>query len=431
MATEPKSLQDVIKRLPKDSFLANYVDMMSVLETSLVYDFWCGMFCLSNAVTRNAVIDRPRAPVRLNLYMILTAESGTTRKSTAVNTVARIMEQFNERTGTRISIINTKTTPERLEQVLSVSSKEQGTAHFSFIVSELVTALGSERYNIAMPGLLTDLFDSPAIRRTTGTVSSGSQELRNVYGTFLSASTPSWLTRAINPDVIEGGFTSRVFFIISDAPKQRVAWPTRRDDDGEQSLVEQLVGVYNDFTGGRRGTEYKVQLTEGAHAKFSQWYTTRELGIDPFTSSFDAREDGHILKVAGLLAVNRGSGVIDYDDIVDSIYLVQCTVKQQSTELLSYQVNNVIVDTLEKLRNTIIQHPTGIKHGELLRKMQTVAKAKRVNIILDVMHHLAMVKKFEYGHMAQGRPGIMWTGTPALKSADYLQVMMENLEGEA
>lgn len=422
---------DIIKSLPKDSFLARYIDMMSVLETSLVYDFWCAMFCLSNAVGRSVVVDRPRAPVRLNLYVILTAESGVTRKSTAVNTAARIMEKFNERTGNRISLINTKTTPERLEQVLSVSSTKVGSACFSFIVSELVTALGSERYNLSMPGLLTDLFDSPTIRRTTGTVSGGSQELRNVYGTFLSASTPSWLTRAINPDVIEGGFTSRVFFVISDAPKQRVAWPSRRDDESEEQLVDQLVGIYDGIRSQltARSPEAKFVLDQAALKSFQEWYETRELGIDPFTSSFDAREDGHILKTAALLTINRNSGVIGAGDIRDALILITETVKQRSVELLSYQVNNALIDALERIRSVLLQQPTGTKHGELLRKIQTVAKAKRANVILDTMHHLGMVKKFAYGHTAQGRPGVMWTPQPALKSADYMKIMLENLEG--
>lgn len=428
------SLEAVIASLPPDSFVARYVKNQDMLETSLVYDFWCAMFCLSNAATRWCVVDRPRAPVRLNLYIILTAESGVTRKSTAVGTAARIMEAFNDRIDGRITIINTKTTPERLEQVLSQSSQRHNDSHFSFVVSELVTALGSERYNLAMPGLLTDLFDSPAVRRTTGTVSGGSQELRNVYGTFLSASTPSWLTRAINPDVIEGGFTSRVFFVISDAPKQRVSWPQRRDDEGERKLVEQLVGIYNDlrptaFEQRNTGGERRFVLTEGAHQIFDQWYRSREMGVDPFSASFDAREDGHVLKTAALFAVNRNSGYIDIDDIHSALTIIDKTVKQKSVELLSYQVNNVLIDLIEKTRTVLLQNPSGVKHSDMIRRLQTLAKAKRIVVVLDVMHTLNMVRKFEYSHPGSGRPGVMWSATASLKSADFLQVMLENLEG--
>lgn len=392
------------------------------------------MFCLSNAVGRLAMVDRPRAPVRLNLYLILTAESGVTRKSTAVNTAMRIMEKFNARVGEPINIIHTRTTPERLEEVLGNSSKQCGTAHFSFIVSELVTALGSERYNLAMPGLLTDLFDSPDIRRTTGTKSGGSSTLHNVYGTFLSASTPSWLTRAINPDVIEGGFTSRVFFIISEEPKQRVAWPKKRDGDIEQELVNQLVELHQGFriTSGVLSDEHtrRFVLTPTAGEVFNDWYNTRQLGVDPFSASFDAREDGHILKCAALLAINAGRGVINHTDISNSIALIDQTVKQKSVELLSYQVNNQLIDAIERTRTVLLQNPTGTKHSELVRRLQSVAKAKRLTVILDTMHTLRMVQKFEYSHTAQGRPGIMWRATTSLKSAEFMQIMLDNLTGE-
>lgn len=428
---EGRSLESIISQLPTESFIARYMDMQSVLETPLVYDFWSAMFCLSNAVGRNALVDRPRAPVRLNLYLILVAESGVTRKSTAVNTAQRIMEKFNDCVQSSINIIHTRTTPERLEEVLAQSSTQAGEAHFAFIVSELVTALGAERYNLAMPGLLTDLFDSPELRRTTGTKSSGTQVLRRVYGTFLSASTPSWLTRAINPDVIEGGFTSRVFFIISEQPKQRVAWPKQRDEDLEGILVNQLVELRQEFIGDSSEHQRRFVLTPEASSVFTNWYNTRQLGVDPFSASFDAREDGHILKCAALLSINAGRGIITADDIHNSIALIDQTVKQKSVELLSYQVNNQLIDTIEKLRTLLIQNPTGVKHSEIVRRLQTQAKAKRLTVILDTMHHLKMVRKFEYGHNAQGRPGIMWSATTSLKSAKFLEIMLENLTGDA
>jgi hypothetical protein len=428
------SLEKFIADLPPDSFIARYIEMQSVLETPLVYDLWTAMFCLSNAVGRSALVDRPRAPVRLNLYLILTAESGVTRKSTAVNTAMRIMEKFNDATGQSINLIHTRTTPERLEQVLADRSDQGGSAHFAFVVSELVTALGSERYNLAMPGLLTDLFDSPEIRRTTGSVSRGPQTLRRVYGTFLSASTPSWLTRAINPDVIEGGFTSRVFFIISEEPKQRVAWPRLSDQNQESWLVSELVRIREGFSLSKRelddDKQHRFVLSPDAHRVFTKWYATRQLGVDPFSASFDAREDGHILKCAALLAINGGRGRIDDCDIKSAIAIIDETVKQKSVELLSYQINNVLIDAIEKVRTVLLQNPTGTKHSDMVRRLQAVAKAKRLTTILDTMHALGMVKKFAYTHTAQGRPGVMWTPQPALKSAEFLQIMLENLTGE-
>jgi hypothetical protein len=429
-------LEDVIKWLSPDSFMRRYIDRQSGLETSLVYDFHCGLFCLSNAATRFCIVDRPQAPVFLNLYIILTAESGVTRKSTSVSTVATIMDKFNDRIAGKINIVHTKTTPERLENILAASSAHDGYAHFAFIVSELVTALGAERYNMAMPGLLTDLYDSPESRRTSGTISRGSVDLRNVYGTFLSASTPTWLTKAINPDVIEGGFASRVFFIVSDHPKQRVAWPRPYSEEADDELADQLADIYYKLIPNHREQKWgrevrRFGLTQSALDEFRQWYDRREFGVDAYTTSFDAREDAHLLKLAALFAINEGHGVIDILDIRAARFVIAETVKRKAVELLAYQVNNVVIDAIEKLRTLLVQNPEGIKHSEIVKRMQGIAKAKRVTVILDLMHALGMVRKWQYGHLAQGRPGISWSPQPALKSSDFLQIMLENLEGAA
>lgn len=428
-----KSLATILKEsIPPGSFIATYLEMMSTQETPLAYDLWCALWCLSNAGTRWAVVDRPRAPVRLNTYIILAAESGVTRKSTAVNTAVRIVADFIDRSGAAIELINTKTTPERLDQILDERSKEYGHAHFAFGVSELVTALGSERYNLAMPGLLTDLYDSPTERRTTGTIARGATAAQRVYGTFLSASTPSWLMRAINPDVIEGGFTSRCYFIVQEDRKQVVAWPTGTDRDFEGELAERLCTVYNSFMPPRLAQfteDRRFQVQPDGLEAFKSWYNDRKLSHDPFLSSFEAREDSHILKVAALLAINAERGYITGKEIETARWLIK-DVKETSSELLSYGASHEVITVIEKVREQLLRAGTeGIKHRDLLVKCANITKSKRLAVILNVMHRLEMVKRFEYKGET-GRPGTLWVGSMQLASADFLKMMMEEMQGE-
>lgn len=211
--------------VPRNTFIGQYMDYMSSVETAYDYDFWCAVWLMSLALGRDVIVARPRAKVYMNWYIILVAESGVTRKSTGVRAAQRIALSFIERSPSEISLIQNKSTPEGLELLLQRMSNEHGYAHAAISIDEMVRFLGRERYAMELPGLLTDLYDAPEFRTGGGTVSRGPVVLRNVYLSFISASTPSWLGRAINPDIIEGGFTSRTVFVCSEKRKRKVSWP--------------------------------------------------------------------------------------------------------------------------------------------------------------------------------------------------------------
>lgn len=77
--------------VPEGSFISNYLAYTADNETPLYYDFWCAIWCLSSSVGRSTVVARPRAPVFLNHYIVLIAESATTRKSTAVRLAEKLL----------------------------------------------------------------------------------------------------------------------------------------------------------------------------------------------------------------------------------------------------------------------------------------------------------------------------------------------------
>ena len=96
------------KLVPKDSFIGQYMEYMSVVETAESYDFWCALWAIGVGCGRTVFVDRPNSPVFLNWYIILAAESGTTRKSTAINSIRKIVNETHP-------IITGKTSPENLD----------------------------------------------------------------------------------------------------------------------------------------------------------------------------------------------------------------------------------------------------------------------------------------------------------------------------
>ena len=162
--------EEFLASVQSGTFLSDYMTFMEPQETPYAYDFWSGLWLLGLALGRDCVVSRPRAPVYMNWYMLLVAESGVTRKSTSVKFATKIARMFIERMDDEMTLIESKTTPEQLESTLNDLTKDYGYAHVAISISELVTFLGRERYSMQMPGLLTDLYDSPRIRSGPGTI---------------------------------------------------------------------------------------------------------------------------------------------------------------------------------------------------------------------------------------------------------------------
>ena len=408
------------------TFLADYMDYMDAQETARLYDFWTGMWLLGNACGRSAYVDRPRAPVFLNWYVILVAESGITRKSTAVRIATNIARDLNGRIDQPFHLIQTKITPEMLEWRLHELSKENGYAHVAVSISELVTLLGKERYAQSMPGLLTDLYDADKHRAGGGTVGKGTRDAHNVYVSVLSASTPTWLQRAVNPDVVEGGFTSRTLFVVSDQPKRRIPWPEELTDGDQlgERLVTHLEQVRLDAL--RHGG---ITLSDGAMRNLTNWYKHRKLSRDAFRGSFESREDAHVLRAAACLSANDRRWLIESNDVRTAIRLIS-EVKELGSDLFEGSVtHSKYIAGIDRMRTLLISAGmSGIAQQRLTTACQHYLKAPDVVTLLEIMHELGMVQRFEVKLGTRGRPKTIWRATNSISEGGAVERVLQEVE---
>jgi len=362
---------------------------MSYVETAESYDFWCALWALSVGVGRAVYVDRPGIPVYLNMYVILAAESGVTRKTTSVQSISRIVRESH-------SLIAGKLSPAGLELYLHDASKEEGNAIATFAVSELVTILGREGHMATMPGLLTDLYDCEENRTTPGNISQLDGVIqRNVYVNFLSASTPTWLVTAINPSVIEGGFTSRVIFVVDERRKRIIAWPVERDQEEYSRLLRKYTNVTSPLREG-----LPIQINGAALTKFTRWYRSRASHTDPFTASFEAREDDHVLKVAAILSINDGTLELQATHITKAIKII-ADIKDRAWKLFGGDFSHKarITSAIGKVRELLIDAGgDGIGHSALQQKIVRYADAKDYRLLISILHECGMIQIFKLKH---------------------------------
>jgi hypothetical protein len=371
--------------VPPDSFIGQYMEYMSYVETAESYDFWCALWAIGTGVGRGVYVDRPNSPVYCNWYIILAAEAGTTRKSTAISSILDVVRGVG-------SVLTGKTSPESLELYLHDSTAEGGTARAHFAVSELVTILGREGYMSTMPGLLTDLYDCQKLRTSPGTLQMGELIQKDVYVTFLSASTPSWLVTAINPSVIEGGFTSRVVFVVDDNRKRSIAWPKKREGGHLGEVRDRFESTIATAKG-----DGPINITEGGLKKFTNWYNTRASHTDPFRSGFEAREDDHLLRIAGCLAINDGTGEIQSRHIGHGSKLIS-QVKDGSFRLFGgdFSYRAKLVAAIERVRDILLAAGNdGVMHNDLHSKVQRNLDAQELKTLMTIMHECGMIQIFK------------------------------------
>lgn len=424
MSRDRQSRVRYAKLVPPLSFIGRYLTFCLPSETPVSYDFFTACWLLSVALGRGVIVDRPLAPVHLNLYCVLVAESGITRKSTAVRRAVGFARGL---CGDANLLIESRITPEKLELDLALQSLEHEQAYATIAIDELVKFLGKERYVEAMPTLLTDLYDSPHLRTGGGTLVRGRTTLRNVFVNFLSASTPSWLLRAVNPDVIEGGFTSRVLFIVAEEPKRSAPWP---EDLGEEANELQRSDL-------RTALEYvkttasrvpRINISLGGRKKFEAWYRSRPTKRDTFRASFQSREDAHVLRLGALLCVNDGTWELQASHIAAAIKIVTEVREDGASIFEGTGTNSRLVLGVDALRDKLLAAGLGgCKQGELTKGLQRLMNAQEIKTALDIMHDLQMVQRFDGVQVGRGRPVTMWRATQALLSGKALDAVIERV----
>lgn len=395
----------------KGSFLEAWLSHCSSGETPLLYDFFTGLWLLSLACGRNCVIDRPRAPVFLNQYLVLVAESGVTRKSTSVREAKGVAQAFLNRTGQKWTTIETRASVPSIEEKMALEGKAM------FVVSELVTLAG-KTMALELPAFLTDIYDCPKERRSTGTIERGEVVMSDVFPMFLSASTPTWLMQAVNPALIAGGFTSRCYFLIAEKRKRCVAWG--KEGGSIDKLVDMLEHVW-----GRALSYGDIALTEAAIKKFKRWYNSRTESLDDYRRSFESREDAHVLRFAALLAANDGTWRIQPSHIHHAIILAE-TLKEHGASLFAPVTKNMrLIRAIEHVRQLLIAAGEfGLAQTAIQRSVHRKLGREEVHFLMTIMHEMRLVQKFTVP-VRKGKAKTVWRALPALQEQNAMATMLE------
>jgi hypothetical protein len=287
-------------------------------------------------------------------------------------------------------LIQNKTTPEKLWTMMANQSGERGKSHVVINVSELVTFFGKEGYSLGMPILLTDLYDCPTKREGGGSVNYGTLPLLNPFITFIGGSTPSWLVRAINPDVIEGGFTSRVIFVSSEHRKKLIFWPDSVHQPSIKAAKEYLNAIRE------HAAKLKtIQPDEEAKKFLDAWYRTRNYSAETYIRSFESREDSHVLRLAGTLALSQLKSSIGISEVELALHAISRAKKSGSRVFKQAAFDLKLTNGLDKIREVLLKRGlNGIKNWELYVQCKYFFSNSEYNGVMEILVDIGAVKQY-------------------------------------
>ncbi len=363
---------DFSRFMPKEGFVRKYLDFTEISEAPGSYHFWTAMTLLSIAVQRQAWFSKGIYRIYPNLYIVLVAPTGKCRKTGAIRTGEDIAHNLDY-----VNIIADKTTPEALLEALMDGSAPKIKANPSGVggqatpvdsmgfirAKEMSTFLNKATYSNGMITILTDLFDCPD-KFKYRTRTKQLVELDNVFITMIAATTPEWLATNLPEAAFEGGFMSRVIWVVKH-------WRDRLrplEDEPDASLMKELVVMLNYINRHHRGA---MTFAPDAKTWYIKWYTSMALmaSDNEKMSGFHERLPDTVIKVAMLLQASEGQG----DMILRLPYLKTAEKIMRWTQERMYRAFEATelsrMGQLQRRVNSILDHYGEISRRDVLRKV--------------------------------------------------------------
>lgn len=335
-------------------FIKAYLEYTDNHEASEHLRTWISISVLAGALQRRAWYDFDYYRLYPNLYIIVVGKSGLVKKSTAMGIGVDLLRDLN------IPIMSERVTATSLIREIKASQtwfeidkKKINQAAVYAYASELKASFGSHVSSVSE--LLTDFYDCNPHDSSKPWVNKSSRDKTAIYGpclNLLAGTTPKWLTRMIPADDMEGGFASRILFVVENQSDKVVAWPELTDDRRKMRhyLVHDLKRIQEKCVG-------RVRVSTKARELFTAWYENHmkvevPKNDDPKFSGYLGRKGDTIRKLALLRACSLSEDmVVDHEHIIWACEMAEKLEKNMFSAIQVFKEEDTMHDILEYVRS--------------------------------------------------------------------------------
>lgn len=284
------------------NWLDSYMKYTEDTESSPMFHKWVGISMVAGCLRKKTWLALGRIKTFPNLYVVLVAEPGVSRKSQAISYGIDILSKLTE-----VKCSADAITKEALIQDLEASGVDEYIpgcqeifkhSSLNIISKEFESFLGQRGENTKMLVMLTDLYDSQELPWKYRTKNSGNSTIPSVFINLLGATTPESLASCLPPSAIGGGLTSRIIFVWSPFKTKKVPIPTM--NDALLALKEELVidlTIISRIIG-------PYEMSDEAKQKWIDWYMAYDetsisrICTDPAFNGWYSRKPMFLQKLA-------------------------------------------------------------------------------------------------------------------------------------
>lgn len=305
------------------SFIEAFLDYSNNVGAPHKFLLWSAISGIAAALERKTWLSFNGLQVIYpNMYIMLVADSGIARKSTATRALMEIVYEVDniKHMSTQLSAASlveqlVEAGNEKTFEILGIKYKNSSLYAYA---SEAKVTIGDQKGLSGIQELLTDFYDcgTPNIWSVSKgwskkTLSGGHHTVFNPCLNMLACSTPLWLNEAIGKSGIEGGFASRVIFV--NQKERENASPGWLDDSDERSTKSAKTKklLIEDLT--------KISQLQGKFRTESGWKETyneiqaeinKKIDLGGDMKSYYSRKMWHMLKLSQILAADQNDDLI-------------------------------------------------------------------------------------------------------------------------
>lgn len=395
------------------NFLDSYLAYTEGHESTVRVRKWCCLSIIAAALERRVWIDRGYYTLFPNLYTFIIGRSGLVKKSTSTAIAVNLLRELPA-----IRIMSEKLSATALIHQLSKSGKKyfyknqkiNQSPLFAY-ASELSVFMTEVWGNITE--LLTTFYDCQPNDSTKPwvykTMAHSEMQIFGPCLNILGASTKAWLKKCIPRSEMEGGFTSRIIFVVEEnLPDNLVAWPEisaenekmKRSLIHDLKLIGQLVGEF--------------QIEPDAKETFTKWYNHHMRHVlpkntDPRMIGYLSRKGDLILKIAMVRSVSKlGDLIMTKEDLLWASEEIDSLERDW---LLAFDNVGITGSIAYEVLNSIRSRGIISKH-EFWKAMTTIYPADKINeALMDLMESgevtETIVKKHGQNIESYALPGLL------------------------
>jgi hypothetical protein len=325
-------------------------------EAPAVYHLWTALTIVSAVLKRGVFRDRKHFKTWPNLYTFLVGPPGT-KKSSAINIGEKLLRQVQSGP----YIIDTfHTAPFLVTTLGSISPNEKPPkTPYVIIADEAPAFFRRAKYAEDLIPVLIRHYDCKS-GGAGGTQLRGLENIVDPYACGLWGVVPDILVDIMPPEVIRGGFASRVIWVYSDDTSKCIAFPENIPDPNPQ-LAHNLVHDLNEM----RGMSGDINMTKEAEIAYETWYDSHKKGMvsqvdDPRRIGYANRKGELVFKVMILLSVIDGdSMMIEKKHFQQSLHLLEMLEPGLPKVYRATTREGQVMDNVEKVKNFILNVHSG------------------------------------------------------------------------